>query len=77
MGRRTLLLLCKEQASASTLIQADRFSWAERELLLVCKAGVYRRKSFQIFLKSPEEKCDFSVKLLRVFKHEFVWVNCE
>lgn len=51
MGRRTLLLLCKEKASASTLIQTDRFSWAERELLLVCKAGLCRRKCFQIFFK--------------------------
>lgn len=71
------MLLSKEQASASTLIQADRFSWAEREPVRVCKAGVYRQKCSQIFLKSPEEKCDFSVKLLRVFKRGFVWVNCE
>jgi len=53
LWKEGLLPLCKEKASASTLIQADQFSWAERELFLVCKAGVYRQKCLQIYFKEP------------------------
>lgn len=51
-GREGLFdFLDRKKAFARTLIQADQFSWAQKELLLVCKAGVNRQECFQIFFK--------------------------